>query len=189
MSKWKGTPVPCDNVTTIEKVYVNTNMSPEEVVSLLSQITYNTENMYTLYATGPNFGKDDILLIMCRDDLYGIMALTNNTMIQMFAYMDGSTEIAEAGFSGWNTDFNGVIEVNAISDTGAGLENDKLSSLFSITPFVKEEDEPKYDWLRELFINEAKPALERHSGSKAPSYEETENEAGGVTVTIGTKGE
>lgn len=138
-----GTAVPSDDVTTIEKVYVNTSMSPEDVVSLLSQITYVEEQAgmgaYIVAATP----QDEKILTIAKmtGNLYAILGIDNITRTEtpMFAYMDGSTEIGMVGFSGWNTEFNGVMEINGSSLSMVGLENDKLSSLFSITPFVESE--------------------------------------------------
>ena len=190
-NKWQGTAVP--NSGYADKVYFNTNLSVDEVVALVNTLEFTNTFAGPIYIVASLYENEN-------NSQIGIQIV--NGVIAIVA-AGGPVFISEdafgMGFTGWKPDFVGEIafsndasdkyNIGSDGDVTVGAENDKLSSLFSTTPFVKEEDKPKYDWLRELFINEAKPALERHSGSKAPSYEETENEAGGITVTIGSKGE
>lgn len=191
-NKWQGTAVP--NSGYVEKVYVNTNLSPEEVMNIINdaQLTF-IEGFglnYFVALTDSNVDNGQQIMIIVGE---GMIAFGD----QRTTLFD-SADLIGAGIVGWNPDFNGVVEFNANVIAGVdgypvGAENSKLSSLFSITPFVKAEDKPKYDWLRELFINEAKAVLPKctcNGGSSDDvTYEETENEAGGITVTIGSKEE
>lgn len=198
MSKWKGTPVP--NSGYVEKVYVNTALSVEEVLSIINDNNLFTSTVFgeaymvvSLYETG----NDKQIGVQKVGDAIAIVLQGAPVFI--------SQDNFNLGFTGWQPDFSGVFEFNdnasdsyhigSSGDMTVGLENDKLSSLFSVTPFVLEEDkpadQPKRDWLRELFINEAKPALQRHSGSgKSSKVKITDQETGEEVIlegdTVGT---
>lgn len=134
MAKWQGTAVP--NTGYVEKVYFNTNLSVEEVVSLLSTLTLNLDGSGEglLVSISGNNG----ILIMYDD---GVWAIVNEgDGVQYFFSAD-----VGLGFAGWNPEFNGEIEINSevsdvmLGDTSisVGTQNDKLTSLFSITPFTQ----------------------------------------------------
>lgn len=134
-----GTVVP--NTGYVEKVYVNTSLSNDEILSILSNINYNF------------LGFMYIALVSSYNEVLDIEPIVN------LLYMDGMCAIAssygpifasegllgEFGFEGWYPEFNGVLEINSnvlstFEDDGlvfsVGTQNDKLTSLFSLTPFV-----------------------------------------------------
>lgn len=127
-----GTAVP--NSGYVEKVYFNTNLSVEEVVSILETIDYNNigvlanvvlyngleENMQLLSITGKN-----------EENPY---AISLNDEILIF-----TSEDMGFGFVGWNPEISFITissnVVNEYDGLSVGSNNDKLSSLISITPF------------------------------------------------------
>lgn len=139
MPIFKGTPVP--NSGYVEKVYFNTDMSVEQVVNLLSKITYNIEGFgYAVIADETN---ENMIAIYGAMGWYAIMTT------QGFIFSSANNEIsAEFGvdFVGWAEGFDGVIEFNAEAipsleeegvTTDIGYQNNALSSLISTTPFEK----------------------------------------------------
>lgn len=127
-----GTVVP--NSGYVEKIYFNTALSIDEVVSLLSQLTYNNDG---LCALAINQSKPIVLGAGVMNGVYIIADLM--TMTPYFASAI-STDLPQEVFNfvGWSPDFSGVIEVNADlidyeSGMSAGTENDKLIDLMSIT--------------------------------------------------------
>lgn len=141
---WQGTTVP--NSGYVENVYLNTNLSVDEVVSLLSQLTYNEGDMLLYGLLQTNEDTPLMLSIIKQEDVYLIMNFTDG-----FVYFHNSTneeQNTEAGFSaGWNPNFDGIIlvdsEVLSGDDTEnyIGSQNELISSLFSTTPFVQASGE------------------------------------------------
>lgn len=139
---WQGTTVP--NSGYVENVYLNTNLSVEEVVSLLEKLNYNADLMSSsgidTYGLIANKGVN-IIMVGTFNGNYAIMDALSNVYFSS-AIVEGLTT-----FVGWNENFNGVISFNAEAipsmSTDAqfiGQENDKVSNLFSTTPFTKSEE-------------------------------------------------
>ena len=138
---WNGTAVP--NTGTIEKVYVNTNLSVEEVVSICGNLTYptNGDPMY-LVLLSEDMTKDiTISYGQLEDGTYGCQIISQLTGEFYFTSIDASAEFG-IDFIGWNPNIS-YLEVNANvvannDNIGTiGDQNSKLSSLFSITPFTQ----------------------------------------------------
>lgn len=130
-SGWQGTAVP--NSGYVEKVYLNTNLSVDEVISLISQLTYSEDGRYLVLADSEN---TKVIAIMGMDGLYGIQVDS--------AFLFSNTE--ELGFIGWNTDLVnpytfGLEATFVLGPFEAGSQNNLLSSLFSTTPFTQSEGE------------------------------------------------
>lgn len=133
MAKWQGTAVP--NSGYVEKVYLNTNLSVDEVVSLLSKLNYINFVNFIIYS-------DNITLaVMVLDGIYVI----SDYFTEYIYFISSNTEV---GFVGWNPDFNGTIVINdevssPYSANGytfeVGLQNNLLTSLFSTTPFTQSQ--------------------------------------------------
>ena len=120
-----GTAVP--NSGMVEKVYINTALSVEEVVSLLSQLTYNEEGRYVLLVDSNN---TKAIMLLGMDGMYAINVDG--------AFVWSNTE--QLGFIGWSSDFANSYSFNleATSILGpysVGIQNDLVKDLFSITPF------------------------------------------------------
>lgn len=135
---WQGTVVP--NSGYVENVYFNTELSVEEVVSLLEKLNYNADLMsssgidtYGLIGN-PNV---NVLMVATLNGNYAIMA--NSNVLFSSAIVEGMTT-----FVGWNENFNGVFEYNGEAlptiNNAMGEENDKLTNLFSTTPFTRTEE-------------------------------------------------
>lgn len=148
MANWKGTAVP--NSGTIEKVYFNTNLSVEEVVEIISQLNFD-------YSSSDDF-KDMVYILSTTTTatqlganslIVGKLTLEDNSIAYAIMYNEIPifSTTSEAGFVGWSVDVTSPLEINAENTItyieqayGFDSQNDKLSSLFSITPFTQSED-------------------------------------------------
>lgn len=143
MTKWKGTTVP--NSGYIEKVYFNTSLSIEEVVNELEKLTY----VLTPFLSHPVSP-----LLFSENGSPVIFAVKGEYRGGIFYEINYSTDIInrvyEKVFSdsvGWKKDLciinSSVIDI--FSEIPVGTENDKISSLFSITQFEEIEEETTYE--------------------------------------------
>lgn len=142
---YKGTTVP--NSGTVSKVYLNTSLSVEEVVSLVSELNY-----YSKDDIGGNsdiaflLGSNSQIIVVSRE----VDSDSSETFYQIYDYSSptkiyfiSSDIYANDGLnSGWQTFDNPITIGEEVLSSGTinvpieiGAENDKLSSLFSITPF------------------------------------------------------
>lgn len=121
MSNLQGTTVPSN--AFVEKVYINIDLSIEEVVSIIdsANLTYNFSSKYTVV--------DGIEI----SNMLGKTIIVNNEVI--FREADSMNT---GVFVGWKEDFNGIVAVN--KQNSYGTQNDVLSSLFSITPLTQAQD-------------------------------------------------
>lgn len=174
-AKWKGTPVPTEGY--IEKIYVNTELSVEEVMNLLSKLPCYESNGFTYYIadSGP-------LLLMCMYSpegpsgvpigAIGIRYAGSGQRVTVF-----QSEPMEESFVGWES-FDNPIEFNSentangvFQDIGITPVHEILSSLFSITPFEKVEDKPENPNVKEF---RSKTTIIKNPGSGS---------SGGASVT------
>lgn len=131
-----GTVVP--NTGFVEKVYFNTDLSDEEVREILNTLTYNDGIDYILVA-GTIEAPTALLGIISEG---GVYLIADMLTYQMY-WVDELIALDMGTTAGWQT-FNNPIEINAeviadIDGTVIGAQNDKLSNLFSPTPFVETE--------------------------------------------------
>lgn len=137
--KSKGTVV--ENEVDVENIYFNTYLSVEEVIKILDTIdfTYNERwetDVYIVHATKQ--GSNVLRIIKSPSGDYGIDGEIGNDK-PIFCSID----IPEAGITkGWRSDFINPQNYNNISmetyydGTPVGRQNDKLTDLFSTTPFI-----------------------------------------------------
>lgn len=169
MSKWKGTPVP--NTGLVEKVYFNTALSNDEVISLLQNIEYTDHPLFK-FTPIISFNADDNM----GDGVCGIGAIYDENsdaymLLQMLEVKPGGESnitvttvysskenvnimnVITSTTAGWQEEVisNPVVTLNkevvnaynpSMQNVPSGTQNDKLSSLISTTPFELEEDEP-----------------------------------------------
>lgn len=176
-SKWQGTAVP--NSGYVEKVYVNTDLSVEEVVNMVTQC--GMEYSVYMYQDSANSGGG--ILFGVYDDEIAIVQmigdLTNEpkVLFQTMKYPGND-------FYGWNPDIvdtyktEGILINNEVlsemNGYQLGAENNKISSLFSITPFVEVKEKmvvfPK-SWVEDLTnaIREKEESTEKISGPDIPN--------------------
>ena len=138
--EWQGTAVP--NSGYVDKVYVNNSLSMEEVNQLLSQIDYSSTDGY--YYNAVTDGNNSYLYT--HNGTNNIMYYSSETGNETLLYSSSEYDDGNGSFIGWNPNFNMQLEIgkeltNYIWGYAAGHQNDILSSLFSITPFVKGEGE------------------------------------------------
>ena len=136
--EWKGTIVP--NSGIVESVYFNTNLTNEEVDSLLSQLNY--DNNGALY------------LLLSNSDMSVIFGVQNKDMLGLgigYYIFDIESNSVYDSEIGWNENYkNYTINSEVVNEvTGndmtlsVGTQNELLNSLFSITPI--EYVEPEID--------------------------------------------
>ena len=140
--KWSGTPVPNTGIIESGCVYLNQNIGVEEFNKIIKSLTYTplisgTES-YIIFADSTDLTMSSGTFLLINHDLtsddYDVIYSTNGSPL----FLGNSN-------NGWN---NGLIYPtittsnivgNVASQLGLSLENDKLSSLFSTTPFVENE--------------------------------------------------
>lgn len=134
---WKSKKVP--NTGYVEKVYFNTNLNVDEVVSVLSKLDYdggsyagwNEEAYYILTLES---GLDKLLAFKYQNK-YCIFDFDHNIIFSS----DLITE-HNVNFVGWKSGFNGVISINSnvvATQNSIGRQNEKIKTLISTTPFEK----------------------------------------------------
>lgn len=135
---WIGTVVP--NTGTVEKVYFNTELSVEEVTKLVSELPFIKFGADEIYILAQDSDKTYIVGRVSTTYQFVIMETLTNTIYWT------NTIISDLNITkiGWQ-DFTNPIEINGEIDdaNNAGAENNKLTSLFSTTPFTQTETELK----------------------------------------------
>ena len=140
---WKGTIVP--NTGYVENVYFNTELSVEEVTKILdeAQLVFN-ENIAVVDGSAGH-----PILLTTFDNGFGLVVYKSmgcyiiTTLRGDYVLFNNSQETFGLDFVGWAPDDNGIFEINNEVSAEAdgisiGAQNDKLSALFSSTPFKKE---------------------------------------------------
>ena len=134
-----GTPV--SNKGFVGNVYFNTDMSVEEVVSLLSQLDYNVDG--TIYI--PLGSNNSTLAIQKGENYYQISTVlfqNNEGLFVIFSSVN-DTDFG-VSFKGWNPNFDGSLlfddtTINTFENEGVtyevGHQNELIKDLISITPF------------------------------------------------------
>lgn len=181
---WKGTPVP--NSGFVEKVYINTNLDTDNVISLLDTISTDNNGTYIVTFFNTETGGDGIIITDVGKaypsaGINGYVILVGSTLIFISnqEVQEGIKQLEPSLFSdfvGWNPNMSNVLEINSNSVTiiDFGLENDKLSSLFSITPFEEVQEEVTLDsWAEDIAdaIREKKGIenIVEYSGTPVPN--------------------
>ncbi len=175
----------------VEKVYFNTNLSVEEVVSLLSQLTYNDYGILINYLVGStDFSKSVIAITNENDEGQYYQLAVNNNGENIIVFTSNKLD---ADNYGWKTnidDFyiNGTYEINSevvteVEGISFGNENNKLINLISITPFDEEEIVELAPYLKKLndTIREVKGTTEPFNAQKV--FAEIKNIGENTTAT------
>ena len=150
-----GTAVPSDGF--IEKVYVNTALSNEQVTEILSRLTYYPMNSYHGFDGDVLFINNNYVGLFverqytgairlyghCQstnDDIYGLLWSNEDGWEQTFVNGHNSTLIVNDTVSTSNVAEPLNNWTNYYEYTGTvGTQNALLTQLFSTTPFVKEQ--------------------------------------------------
>ena len=153
-----GNPTAVPNSGYVENVYVNTEMPPEEVVEIIENFYANNLNKDILFAFAYNSTEVTVFkrLYFSRSKSsnntgtvetsyyirYQPSLVANGPETYLFSYTTYTSGATPTG--GWNTDFNGVIEINSnvlsehvpniTGDGPIGSNNDMLVNLFSVIP-------------------------------------------------------
>lgn len=137
----ENTPVP--NTGNIEKVYFNTNLSIEETDTILATLSYqplDANNTNTgVYYVVVNAAKN-ILLAVLKDNTNNTYNITDFATFETI-YSSVYFEDGEDKFTGWYKDIPNYFEINDnvvsyLEGISIGTQNNKLSKIFSIAPFV-----------------------------------------------------
>lgn len=147
-AQYKGTTVPYIEGTYVENLYFNTSLSVDEVRYIVKNANLPVSEeggiLYSALAGNiPSYGSITIIITMGltgTDDII-IMDFNHSENIYFHSSSD-QKNIENLGFGpGWNPNFSGVIEYNGNlydhSDTNTGVYNNRITELFSITPFEK----------------------------------------------------
>ena len=134
MSNWKGTAVP--NSGLVEKVYFNTHLSIEEIVAILDTLELvpvdGTGGLgYIPYA---NSNGISFLIYKNNEGRWYFNYVVNNSPSYFWSSKEGYVE----GVVSFPLELNSenIVETY-VTQTGQTMQNEKVSSLFSITPFEK----------------------------------------------------
>lgn len=132
-----GTAVPTSGM--IEKVYVNTSLSTQEVIDILEKLTFvpYQNDTYIWACLADSTMANGLAVTRFQEGnsfIYHIAVSLNGETIPLFTYTNGSDD-------GWSSDFNGVVEFNIENQLeliapmlNFTPENEKAKNLFSITP-------------------------------------------------------
>lgn len=133
-----GTSVPTSGM--IERIYVNTSLSTQEVVNILETLTFvpYQDDMYIWACLADSTMTNGLAVTRFQSEnsfIYYIVSTSNNEETTLFTYLNGSDD-------GWSSDFNGVVEFNIENQLeliapmlNFTPENDKAKDLFSVKPF------------------------------------------------------
>ena len=150
--KWKGTTVP--NSGNVENIYLNKNLTIEEVVTILDTLGIQEQvdeygDSIGMYGVATNGDETKGVAVIKVNGDYVILVVVDNDPVPVFA----SNAQSILGYAGW-AKYDPVYMVNdeVVGETiGVGVKNTQLSALFSITPFeeIKEIDEsnPFLKWV------------------------------------------
>lgn len=147
-AQYKGTTVPYIEGTYVENLYFNTSLSVDEVRYIVKNANLPVSEeggiLYSALAGNiPSYGSITIIITMGLTGTDDIIIMDFNHSKNIYFHSSSDQKTIEAlGFGpGWNPNFSGVIEYNGNlydnSDTNTGVYNDRITELFSITPFEK----------------------------------------------------
>ena len=147
---WVGTAVPESGL--VDKVYFNTNLSVEEFVEIAETLTFASIEGTNISVCFTDANMEQAIVIMkefgelfgLSEDVYVVMVATAS----YGGYLFQSQNVLETDWIGWNPEFTGVVDVNmenmlslVAPYIGYTPENENLSGIFSITPFVQASGE------------------------------------------------
>lgn len=141
---WNSTAVP--NSGTVETVYFNQNLTEEEMLSMLSGLTYQN-GAYVLLSVGQEAGPTSTetetitgaatFMVMAQND--NILGIVDNAGQQILWVSTAGIDFFRVDAPGWQTSTNAYVinaEVNSeYNGLSVGTENEKIKDLFSSTPF------------------------------------------------------
>jgi hypothetical protein len=130
---WVGTPVP--NTGYVENVYVNTNLSADEIKSLIDSL-----EMY--HHTSEDVQSSQYAVIF-DEAIQTMICAAKHQGDYLLVYATPQIPNGILFNNDW-VEFENPIPINSnviseMSGSDVGTQNDKISSLFSITPFTQSE--------------------------------------------------
>ena len=157
-SKIIGTAVPSSG--QVDNIYINTKLSIEEVVSICSNLTFvdgsSVASGWDIWSCATNSVLTNGIMVARNKyypDIYAITVNNNGESNQIFLSTTGWTALVSNVF-----EFNDNNQISVVGPMlGLTPENEKATTLFSITPFKETEDNVIY---LESYIKEQKIPLE-----------------------------
>ena len=153
MSKWQGTPVP--NSGYVEKLYFNTNLPIDEVMELLASLPYVLTPFlgFPLYPIlFSNSGSPVIFVVkvemsdaMTRYEIQYATDIVNQVSEVIFAGIDsegaGPLPLLDGKFWSMSECETNCDVISNYSGINVGANNEVISKLVSITPFVEVQEQ------------------------------------------------
>lgn len=186
-NKWSGTIVPNDS--NVEKVYFNTSLNIDEILSILSSLTY----YQTPFISNPIYpilfttSGRVIFVEKSSNGNYTIINAgnvadqTSGTIIFASKINNEKIEIASFDISECNINEN---VINDYSGIPIGAENDKITSLVSTTPFTRDNQTTLYQLNNDGSLNKNKPINIGASANKIYLDLECEEITSGVSINL-----
>ena len=167
----------------VEKVYFNTSLSVEEVVSILENARVNGGTNAII-----NYDGKDLTFVKVVIDSIPTWYIGNFSTLDV--YFSSNTTGGYADFVGWKSDFNGVLEINS-EVTQGDVDNSKIIDLVSITPFEAKEEYFVYENGEWVKISGGEPNLQEKEITENGDYVADEGYDGfsKVTVNVASSGE
>jgi hypothetical protein len=158
MSTLTGTPIPTTGY--VEKVYFNTDLSIEEVVSILEAAFVGPYTMDIM----ENLLSSDSCSIDVSSGLgtyyISFMGMDDETPTTLFVSQESNMGY---GFVGWNPDITYPLVIN--SNIEGNEKNEMLSNLCSITPFKEEPVIPEEPLTLDSFLKGIADAIREKKGT------------------------
>lgn len=157
---WKGTPVP--NSGTINKIYFNTNLSNDEVLNTINSLEFKEviegSGLYAYNVVWGYYGTDEATFFQILIQKYDNAIIIEYKNSIGGAIQNLFTYNVEGSENGWTSNAISPIvpsetpcNLREIKDGFyIGTQNDKLSSLFSITPFEEVQEVTLDSWAEDI---------------------------------------
>lgn len=136
----------------IEKVYVNPSLSDSETEVILSSLEYNTVEGQNVCAIAGISDFSEFLAVLKIDDSNYAIVLQDSESSK-YLYLSGfgwGVASSEQGFGSnwnWEVQLNYENALSSISSSvGLTIQNDKLSKIFSLTPYFGESKSELYTY-------------------------------------------
>ena len=168
---WQGTQIP--NSGYIDKLYLNTKLSDNEISNIISQLDGDDWGSYSAFTT--ENGTEPFVLaagmLICSAESLESEDLSEVYWINPLMSMTGM----EIPFSGWNPDFDGIIPIN--DNIIGNPQNILLRNLLSVTPTFNEptpeiyhiKDNEPYKLADEQFVKDEISKIQLGGNIEGPS--------------------
>jgi hypothetical protein len=156
---------PVPNTGVVGKVHLNTLLTKEEIIEIVSQLTYTpngNRGLDVYYVFRAEGGMRQTWAVYRKDGEYsigndteGVCFFASSIDVNINSEPYNNFEGFEAGMEGTdvNLEINGNVVSTHYSGASVGTENDKLAKLFSIDPFVIATPVPNSGYVDKIYFN------------------------------------